>query len=77
MLWKWWCIRYENCNKGKKNTLYVLLVIAVLEFVTGFVSGATIWYEEETYMNTVKKKILHYGMLLGMGLFLFFLVAGA
>ena len=28
-------------------------------------------------MNTVKKKILHYGMLLGMGLFLFFLVAGA
>ena len=28
-------------------------------------------------MNTVKKKILHYGMLLGIGLFLFFLVAGA
>ena len=28
-------------------------------------------------MNTVKKKILHFGMLLGMGLFLFFLIAGA
>lgn len=28
-------------------------------------------------MNTVKKKILHYRTLLGMGFFLFFLVAGA
>lgn len=67
----------RTVTRGKKNPLYVMLMLAVLELVVGFVPWATIWYEEEIYMNTVKKKTLHYGMLWGLGLFLLFLVAGA